>query len=68
MGEAIFAFKSNESCVAVETGLFASLVLSTFPKLISPLVKVTFPSTCAILFTEVVKPASPVSPLSPFIP
>ena len=36
-----FAFKSNAVCAAVDTGLFASLVLSTFPKptivLVTPL-------------------------------
>ena len=35
VGDAKFAFRSREVCVAVETGLLASLVLSTFVKPIS---------------------------------
>ena len=39
---AVFAFKFKADCVAVETGLFASLVLSTFPK----------PTLCFLLHCE----------------
>jgi hypothetical protein len=39
----LFAFKSNADCVATETGLLASVVLSTLPKPISDLVMITLP-------------------------
>ena len=39
VGEARLALRSRAVCVAVETGLLASLVLSAFPKPTSPLTK-----------------------------
>ena len=39
VGEARFALRFRAVCVAIETGLFASLVLSTFPKPTSVFVK-----------------------------
>ena len=52
VGEARFAFRSKAVCPAVDTGLFASEVLSTFPKPTSPFTKpagvvmVLFVSVC----------------------
>ena len=43
VGLAKGAFKSNAPCVAVETGLLTSLILSTLPRPTSELFKVTAP-------------------------
>ena len=52
VGESIFAFKLSAVSVAVDTGLFASDVLSTFP---SPTVLLVIPETAPI---NVVYPAT----------
>ena len=79
VGDARFAFKSRAVCCAVETGLLASLVLSTFPRPTSPLtipVGVLITGDVSVLFVRVAVAArsveldvlstlpSPTSPLT----
>ena len=59
VGLARFAFKSRADCVAVDTGLFKSEVLSTSPKPTSPLripVGLEIAGDCNVLFVRVSTP------------
>ena len=49
VGDAIFAFRANADCVAVDTGLFASLVLST---LANPTIDFVIPFTVPVKVGE----------------
>jgi hypothetical protein len=49
LGEAKFAFKFNAVCCLVDTGLFASLVLSTLP---NPTIALVIPVNNAPLPTK----------------
>ena len=49
VGEARLAFKFKAVCCAVETGLFASLVLSTFPR---PTMVLVIPPTVPVKVGE----------------